>query len=234
MKRKNIVVISGAGISAESGISTFRDAGGLWEGHDIMEVASPQGWQKNMALVLDFYNKRRKQALSVEPNAAHIALADLEKSFDLKIITQNVDNLHEKAGSSHVLHLHGQLFESRSCGKENLIYPCLGDINSGDKCEEGYQLRPNIVWFGEQVPMMSAAVQLVQKANIIIVVGTSLVVYPAASLIDYASKNAHIYVIDPNIPFVEPRANLHLIADKATTGVAKVVKLLMKEIEIIK
>jgi len=230
--KKKIVVISGAGISAESGISTFRDAGGLWEGHDIMEVASPQGWQKNQSLVLDFYNKRRKQALAVLPNAAHKDLVKLEKKYEVHIITQNVDDLHERAGSKNVLHLHGQLFQSRSSGNEQLVFPCTEDINLGDICEEGHQIRPNIVWFGEQVPNMALATPLVQKADFIIVVGTSLAVYPAASMLDYANKNAQIYVVDPNIPFIDKQPNTYMYEEKASTGIAKIVKLLLKDTEI--
>jgi len=220
---KKIIVLSGAGISAESGIKTFRDSDGLWEGHDVMEVATPQGWKKNQELVLDFYNQRRKQALSSEPNAAHIALAELEKNFDVTIITQNVDNLHEKAGSIKVMHLHGELFKSRSTLDESLIYDMKGwELKQGDKCEKGSQLRPHIVWFGEEVPMMDVAIKETLKADIFIVIGTSLVVYPAASLVDYAPANAKIYVIDQNMPYISPRPNLVLIEEKATVGMKRV------------
>jgi NAD-dependent deacetylase len=221
---RKLVVLSGAGISAESGIKTFRDSDGLWEGHDIMEVASPQGWVKNRELVLDFYNKRRKQALEVKPNDAHLTLVDLEKYFEVHIITQNVDNLHEKAGSKNVLHLHGELFKSQSTIDPSLVYECKGDIKLGDKCEKGSQLRPFIVWFGEQVPMMNKAVEIVQKADILVVIGTSLVVYPAAGLLDYVSSKTEIYVIDKNMPYIEPRPNLHLIENTATEGTKQLFK----------
>ncbi|HFC01178.1 MAG TPA: NAD-dependent deacylase, partial [Phaeodactylibacter sp.] len=172
--KKKIVVLTGAGISAESGIKTFRDSGGLWEGHDVMEVASPEGWSRNQALVLDFYNKRRAQLLEVKPNAAHLALVDLEKKYEVHIVTQNVDDLHERAGSSHVVHLHGELLKVRSVGNERLVYDWAKDLNKGDLCEEGHQLRPHIVWFGEQVPMLEVAASIASTADIIIIVGTSM------------------------------------------------------------
>lgn len=219
-----IVVLTGAGISAESGIRTFRDSNGLWEGHDVMEVASPQGWQKNKALVLDFYNQRRKQALTAAPNAGHLALAKLEKEHDVQIITQNVDNLHEKAGSTNVLHLHGELFKSRSTFDENLVYEMdHWELKLGDKCEKGSQLRPHIVWFGEMVPLMEDAVHIARQADAFLVIGTSLVVYPAASLIDFVPFAAPKYIIDPNIPDVREDNNLHFIAEPATTGVQKAI-----------
>jgi NAD-dependent deacetylase len=227
MKQK-IVILSGAGISAESGIQTFRDADGLWEGHDIMEVATPQGWQKNPALVLDFYNQRRKQADSVKPNAAHYALVELEKKYDVTIITQNVDNLHEKAGSKKVIHLHGELFQSRSTVDKNLVYNMKGwELKLGDKCEKGSQLRPNIVWFGEEVPMIETAADIASTADIFIVIGTSLVVYPAAGLVQYAPKKAKVYVVDLNMPHVDSRPNLVLIEEKATVGMERILKELM-------
>lgn len=227
MKQK-IVVLSGAGISAESGIQTFRDADGLWEGHDIMEVATPQGWQKNPALVLDFYNQRRKQADSVKPNAAHYALVELEKKYDVTIITQNVDNLHEKAGSKNVIHLHGELFQSRSTVDKNLVYNMKGwELKLGDKCEKGSQLRPNIVWFGEEVPMIEPAADIASTADIFIVIGTSLVVYPAAGLVEYAPKKAKVYVVDLNMPHVASRPNLVLMEEKATVGMERILKDLM-------
>ncbi|HEX8545605.1 MAG TPA: NAD-dependent deacylase [Cytophagaceae bacterium] len=216
---KKIVVLSGAGISAESGIKTFRDSGGLWEEHDIMEVASIDGWYKNKSLVLDFYNKRRKQALDANPNEGHLALTELEANYDVTIITQNVDNLHEKAGSTKVMHLHGELFKSRSTGDPRLIYDINGwELNLGDKCEKGTQLRPNIVWFGEAVPLMDDAIELVQKADIFIVVGTSLQVYPAAGLIDFVDDKIPKYIIDPNMPEVAARPNLFLIKEKGSVG----------------
>ncbi len=222
---KKIVVLSGAGISAESGIKTFRDSDGLWEGHDVMEVATPEGWKKNQALVLDFYNQRRKQALSVKPNAAHYALVELEKHYDVTVITQNVDNLHEKAGSSKVMHLHGELFKTRSTFDESLVYDMNGwELKKGDKCEKGSQLRPHIVWFGEEVPMMDAATKEAMKADIFIVIGTSLVVYPAAGLVDFAPATSKIYVVDQNMPYISPRPNMILIEEKATIGMKKILE----------
>ncbi|MEQ9413982.1 MAG: NAD-dependent deacylase [Cyclobacteriaceae bacterium] len=195
---KKLVALTGAGVSAESGIPTFRDAGGLWEGHDVMEVATPEGWAKNPSLVLEFYNQRRKKALEVIPNRGHEVLAELESDFDVTIITQNVDNLHERAGSTHVVHLHGSLFESRSSVDEQLVYPINGwEIKMGDQCEKGTQLRPNIVWFGELVYKMEEAADYAMQADIFIVVGTSLQVYPAASLIQYTRPHAQKIIIDP-------------------------------------
>ena len=196
--KKKLVVLTGAGISAESGIKTFRDADGLWEGHDIMEVASPIGWNKNPELVLDFYNKRRKQLHEVKPNLAHTILAELEQDFDVQIITQNVDNLHEQAGSSNVLHLHGELFKVRSTKNENYILDWKTDLILGDCDDSGYQLRPHIVWFGEAVPMLEQAVKITKTADIFAVIGTSMQVYPAASLIDYTPYAIPLYYIDKN------------------------------------
>lgn len=228
--KKKLVVLTGAGISAESGIATFRDANGLWEGHDVMEVASPQGWRKNPELVLDFYNQRRKNAADVKPNAGHLALAELEKDFEVRIITQNVDDLHERAGSTHVLHLHGKLFESRSTLDEKLVYPIEGwELKKGDKCERGSQLRPNIVWFGEPVPLMEQAVEETLQADIFLVVGTSLVVYPAAGLVDLVPEDVPVFVVDPHLPAVRKRPNLHLIEDKASTGMERVKQLLLEQ-----
>ncbi len=223
---KKIVVLTGAGISAESGVQTFRDANGLWHNHDIMEVASPQGWARNKELVLEFYNQRRRQLHEVQPNEGHKALVDLEKHYDTVIITQNVDDLHERAGSKNIIHLHGELFKVRSTGDENLIYEWKKDLNIGDKCEKGYQLRPHIVWFGEQVPMISVAAKEVMDADIMIIVGTSMQVYPAAGLVSYLKQGAPIYYIDPN-PHIsyelQRSANLEVVAEKASTGVRKVV-----------
>lgn len=225
-----IVVLTGAGISAESGIKTFRDADGLWEGHDVMEVASPQGWSRNRSLVLEFYNQRRKQALTSEPNTGHKALADLEEYFDVTIITQNVDNLHEKGGSTHVVHLHGELFKVRSTVDENLIYDLDGwELNEGDKCEKGSQLRPHIVWFGEMVPLMDTAARITAQADIFMVVGTSLVVYPAAGLLDMVPYTTPKFVIDPNLPISAGNEYLHLIEEPATTGVSKVRDILINQ-----
>ena len=200
MIKKKIVVLSGAGISAESGISTFRDANGLWENHRIEEVASPDGFLKNPELVLNFYNLRRRQLKEVKPNAAHVILAELEGNFDVDIITQNVDDLHERAGSTKVTHLHGELKKVRSIDNEDKIYDWENDLNIGDQDERGVQLRPHIVWFGEMVPEMEKASEIVSKADILIIIGTSMQVYPAASLIHNASKNCEIFVIDPNLP----------------------------------
>ncbi|MEP0367100.1 MAG: NAD-dependent deacylase [Cyclobacteriaceae bacterium] len=227
---KKIVILTGAGISAESGISTFRDAGGLWEGHDVMEVASPQGWAANRALVLDFYNQRRKQALAAKPNAGHLGLADLEKDFEVVIVTQNIDNLHEQAGSTNIIHLHGELFKVRSTLDENLIYDLDGwELKEGDKCEKGSQLRPHIVWFGEMVPMMEPAVEQAAQADIFMVVGTSLLVYPAAGLMNYTKPETPKFIIDPNLPEIRSTNNLHLFEEPASTGVAKAAEILRKE-----
>ena len=220
---KKLVALTGSGISAESGVKTFRDSGGLWEGYDVMEVATPQGWSKDPELVLEFYNQRRKQALTVEPNDGHRILAELENHFDVTVITQNVDNLHERAGSSKVIHLHGELFKCRSTVDENLVYDIEGwELKLGDKCDKGSQLRPHIVWFGELVPMMEVAVEETLKAEIFLVVGTSLVVYPAAGLLDYVSDEVPKYIVDPNMPDVYTRPKLHLIEEKASTGMKKV------------
>ena len=225
---KKLVVLSGAGISAESGIPTFRDSNGLWEGYDVMEVATPEGWAKNPALVLDFYNQRRKKALEVKPNRGHEVLAELEKYFDVTIVTQNVDHLHERAGSSHVLHLHGSLFESRSTADENLVYPIEGwELNVGQCCERGSQLRPNIVWFGEMVPMMEVAASYAAKADIFIVVGTSMVVYPAAGLIHYVPHDTMKYIVDPKRPEVGNVPFTTFIEDKASTGMEWVMRELL-------
>ncbi|WP_114751095.1 SIR2 family NAD-dependent protein deacylase [Pleomorphovibrio marinus] len=224
---KRLVVLTGAGISAESGISTFRDQNGLWEGHDVMEVASPEGWHKNRELVLDFYNQRRKACLNAKPNSAHLLLADLEKDFDVTIITQNVDDLHEKAGSSKVIHLHGELFKAQSTADPSLVYPVNGwEIKLGDKCEKGSQLRPFIVWFGEQVPMMESAINTAEQADIFAVVGTSLLVYPAAGLIMYCSAEVPKFLIDIKLPVLPAMQNLTKIEAKASTGVVKMAEIL--------
>lgn len=224
---KKLVVLTGAGISAESGIKTFRDAGGLWEGHDVMSVASPEGWRQNQELVLDFYNQRRKQALTVKPNIGHLTLADLEKDFDVTIVTQNIDNLHEKAGSSKIIHLHGELFKVKSTLDENLIYDLEGwELKTGDKCERGSQLRPHVVWFGEAVPMMEIAIREAMEADIFLVVGTSLLVYPAASLLDYVDEEIPKFLIDPNLPDIRAYKNLQMLAEPASTGMVKVAHLL--------
>lgn len=229
MSKKKIVVLTGAGISAESGISTFRDAGGLWEGHDIMEVASPQGWAKNKDLVLNFYNLRRAQLSSVEPNAGHTALVKLEEKYDVTIITQNVDDLHERAGSSHIVHLHGELVKVRSTLDSSLVYDWgYKEICIGDTCEKGSQLRPHIVWFGENVPMYGIAEQFAVRADIMLVVGTSLVVYPAAGLVDVAPRNTPVYIVDPNLPETRFNPMITKIAEPATIGLPKLVDELLQ------
>lgn len=217
---KKIAVLTGAGISAESGISTFRDSDGLWENFDIQKVASPEGWHENPELVLDFYNQRRRKLSEVQPNSAHIYLKELEKNYEVTVITQNVDDLHERAGSSNVIHLHGELLKSRSENDDSLIYDCPGDINLGDRAEDGAQLRPHIVWFGEMVPMLDKAVKIVEDCDIMLVIGTSLMVYPAASLIHYQSFDKPIYLIDPDRMIVVPKfPNLTVIQKTATEGV---------------
>jgi NAD-dependent deacetylase len=226
---KKLVALTGSGISAESGLKTFRDSGGLWEGHDITEVASPEGWYRNPSVVLEFYNQRRKQALKAEPNNGHLVLAWLEKYFNVTVITQNVDNLHERAGSTNVIHLHGELFKSRSTVDETLIYDIPGwELNPGDLCGKGSQLRPHIVWFGEMVPMMEAAIELTVSADIFLVIGTSLVVYPAAGLIEYVNEKSSIYIVDPNIPKVINRVNAEYIEEKASTGMENLKAKLLK------
>jgi len=223
---KKIVVLSGAGISAESGLKTFRDENGLWEGHDVMEVASPMAWENNRELVLDFYNQRRRQLLQVEPNAAHYALVELEKKYEVQIITQNVDDLHERAGSSNVLHLHGELLKARSTFDENLVMDWRKDIRNGDFCEHNKQLRPHIVWFGEAVPMFEKAVDHCTTADILIIVGTSMQVYPAAGLVDFIPKKCPVYFVDPK-PNISENTSLQIISKKAVEGIPKVVAQLL-------
>jgi NAD-dependent deacetylase len=220
--KKKLVVLSGAGVSAESGIKTFRDAGGLWEGHDVMEVASPEGFRKNPALVLDFYNQRRRQLFEVQPNKAHYIIAELEKDFDVTVITQNVDDLHERAGSSNVIHLHGELLKARSVNSYD-AFEWIEDIHLGDLHTDGHQLRPHIVWFGEAVPAIPNAVSVVEKADILIVIGTSLQVYPAAGLLDYANPKAMVYYIDPNPALIHNLNNpLEVLAMTGSEGMQKV------------
>jgi len=226
---KKLVVLTGAGISAESGIRTFRDAGGLWEGYRIEDVATPNAWLKDPALVTRFYNERRRNVLDAQPNAGHLGLVELEKYFEVQIITQNVDDLHERAGSSRIIHLHGELLKVRSCVVEELVYDRTTDVNIGDKCEKGHQLRPHIVWFGEAVPMMDVALQATMNADVFVVVGTSLVVYPAASLINYVRKGRPIYIIDPKRPDVSLPSNIHFIEKTATEGVTELINLLLKD-----
>ena len=219
--KKKLVVLTGAGISAESGIKTFRDADGLWEGHNVMDVATPEGWQKNSELVLDFYNQRRRQLHEVQPNLGHQILAELENEFEVTIITQNVDNLHEKAGSSNVIHLHGELLKVRSTKNHNYILDWETDLNSSDVDDKGHQLRPHIVWFGEEVPALEEAVTIVEKADILVIIGTSMQVYPAAGLIHYANQEIPIYYIDPNPASISNVWNpVEIIPMTATEGVA--------------
>ncbi len=225
---KKIVVLTGAGISAESGINTFRDANGLWEGHNIMEVASPSGFESNPSLVLDFYNKRRKQLFEVKPNNAHHNLKRLEDKYEVDIVTQNVDDLHERANSSNILHLHGELLKARSSKVNNHVCHWEKDIALGDLAEDGSQLRPHIVWFGEDVPLLEKAIKITEKADILIIIGTSMQVYPAASLINFIKEGIPIYFIDPK-PFVNKNAfnNLTIIKDVATSGTDKLLEMLM-------
>lgn len=223
---KRIVILTGAGISAESGLKTFRDADGLWEGHDIMDVASPVGWERNMKNVLEFYNQRRRQLLQVSPNEAHKALVKLETKFKVNIITQKIDDLHERAGSSHVLHLHGELLKVRSTFDEDLVLDWKDDVTLGDFCEHNHQLRPHVVWFGEPVPMFPKAVGLVENADAVIIIGTSMQVYPAAALLDFVAPKAPVYFIDPN-PSVHPR-DITFINKPATVGVPNLVSDLLK------
>ncbi len=225
---EKIIVLTGAGISAESGLKTFRDSDGLWEGYNIEDVATPEAWQRDPVLVQDFYNQRRRSVIEAEPNAAHFALARLQEKFDVTIITQNIDDLHERAGSKDVLHLHGLITRSRSSIDPKLTYPIEGwELRMDEKCELGSPLRPHVVWFGEDVPMISKAAQLCTTADLFILVGTSLAVYPAAGLVDYVPFDAPKYIIDPNIPSVGSTNNLYKIPEKATTGVVNLVNELM-------
>jgi NAD-dependent deacetylase len=219
MQNKNLVILSGAGMSAESGLRTFREMGGLWEEYDVMEVASPDAWRRDPELVMRFYNERRKQLLECSPNAGHIGIADLEKDFNVQIITQNVDDLHERAGSTNILHLHGELTKVRSTLDPSLIYKTDGwEVKIGDKCEKGSQLRPHIVWFGEAVPAIEDAIPIVKSADVVVIIGTSMNVYPAAGLIHYANDNIPVFLIDPNPPSTINK-NVEIIAEKAGRGV---------------
>ncbi|MBN2273191.1 MAG: NAD-dependent deacylase [Bacteroidales bacterium] len=227
---KKLVVLTGSGMSAESGLKTFRETGGLWEEYDVMEVASPEGWARNRQLVLRFYNERRAQLKNALPNAGHTGLKELEHDFDVHIITQNVDNLHEKAGSINVMHLHGILTQARSTYDTGLVYDIgYGEINEGDTCEKGYQLRPNIVWFGEPVPAIEEAAILVASADIFVVIGSSLVVYPAAGLIDYVHGQVPVFLIDPNDLEIPLYRKVRVIKEKAGKGVAMLQEILRKE-----
>jgi len=222
MNKKNLVVLTGAGISAESGLKTFRDSDGLWEGYDINEVATATAWRKNPELVLEFYNMRRKSVREAQPNAAHIALAELEKDFNVHIITQNIDDLHEKAGSTHILHLHGEILKMRSEKNPSLVYPIFDDIKPGDRAEDGAQLRPHIVWFEEEVPMMDEAVRITRGADIFLIVGTSLVVYPAAGLTNYAPWEIPKFIVDKKIPYTLTLYNSTAIEKGAGEGMQDV------------
>lgn len=226
MSKKKLVVLTGAGISAESGLKTFRDSDGLWEGYEVTEVATPRGWKKNPQLVLDFYNERRKNVADAKPNAAHFGLVELEKNYDVTIITQNIDNLHERAGSTNVLHLHGEIFKMRSEWDETLVSEIRGDIKLGDLAKDGAQLRPYIVWFEEPVPKIEEAVPIVFSADIFVIAGTSLVVYPAAGLINYVALAAPKFIIDKNIPYTSPMKNLTIIEKPATEGIKDLLRLL--------
>lgn len=225
--KKRLVVLTGAGISAESGIATFRDSGGLWENYDVMQVASPEGWAQNRELVNRFYNERRKQLEKAEPNAGHIGLVSLESSYEVHIITQNVDDLHERAGSSNVLHLHGELTKVRSCNDPSLVYDIgYREVSLEEKAEDGGMLRPHIVWFGEAVPAIEQAAMLSMSADVFVVIGTSLAVYPAAGLVQYAKKEAPVYLIDPNRPDGQQNFDYRFIQEPASTGVQKLIELL--------
>lgn len=219
MAKKHLVILTGAGISAESGLKTFRDSDGLWEGYDIAEVATPRAWKRNPQLVLEFYNMRRKNVLDAKPNAAHYGVAELEKYFDVTVITQNIDDLHERAGSSNVVHLHGEIFKMRSEQNESLIYPIKDDIHLGDCAEDGAQLRPHIVWFEEPVPMIETAIEITRSADLFAVIGTSLVVYPAAGLVNYAPYGIPKFILDKKIPYTSSLYNLTTIEKPASTGI---------------
>lgn len=228
MEKKKLVVLTGAGISAESGLKTFRDSDGLWEGYNVEDVATATAWRRNPALVQQFYNERRRNVLDASPNRAHQILAELESDFDVRIITQNIDDLHERGGSTAVLHLHGEILKMRSETDEDLIYPVTGDINMGDTADDGGQLRPHIVWFEEPVPMMEGAARLVMNADVFMIVGTSLVVYPAAGLVGYAPPFLPKFIVDKKIPYVSGLRNATTIEKPATEGLAEAVPLLKK------
>lgn len=226
MNKKHIVVLTGAGISAESGLKTFRDGDGLWNGYNVYDVATPGAWKKDPQLVLDFYNDRRRDVAAAEPNAAHIGLAALEKDFDVTIVTQNIDDLHERGGSGNIIHLHGEIFKMRSEANEELVYEIRGDIKLGDKADDGAQLRPYIVWFEEPVPMIEKAVSLMFNCDYFVVVGTSLQVYPAASLLHYAPPGLPKFIIDKKLPAIQKSATLTMIEKPATEGIQDLLQLL--------
>ena len=226
---KKLVVLSGAGISAESGVKTFRDDNGLWKTHRFEDLASPEAWKRNPGLVLEFYNQRRKQLLEVHPNPAHLALVNLEKKFDVTIITQNVDDLHERAGSKNILHLHGEIMKARSTADENLVYNIQGwELKLGDKCEKGSQLRPHVVWFGEPVDNIQKAVKITESADIFLVIGTSLLVYPAAGLVNYVPQQNPVFVVNPDARPIAGVQNLTVITEKAGKAVPELVEKLLQ------
>ena len=226
---KKLVVLSGAGISAESGVKTFRDDNGLWKTHRFEDLASPEAWKRNPGLVLEFYNQRRKQLLEVHPNPAHLALVNLEKKFDVTIITQNVDDLHERAGSKNILHLHGEIRKARSTADENLVYNIQGwELKMGDKCEKGSQLRPHVVWFGEPVDNIQKAVKITESADIFLVIGTSLLVYPAAGLVNYVPQQNPVFVVNPDARPIAGVQNLTVITEKAGKAVPELVEKLLQ------
>jgi NAD-dependent deacetylase len=229
MAKQKLVVLTGAGISAESGLKTFRDSDGLWEGYNVYEVATPRGFKTNPAMVLEFYNQRRKDVAKAQPNAAHMGLAALEKHFDVTIITQNIDDLHERGGSTNVLHLHGEIFKMRSVANSDKTYDIKGDIKLGDLAEDGSQLRPFIVWFEEEVTMIEVAAAVVAKADIFVVVGTSLQVYPAAGLIDIAKRSIPKFIIDKKIPYTSSLQNITMIEKTASEGIAELTELLINK-----
>ncbi len=226
---KRVIVFSGAGISAESGLKTFRDSDGLWENYNINEVATPQAWEANPKLVLDFYNLRRKQVIESKPNPAHFALAELEKHFDIQIITQNIDDLHERAGSTNITHLHGELLKARSTSTENTFLIKNHELNLGDKCPDNSQLRPDVVWFGEPVPKMMDAMKICKDADLLLIIGTSLTVYPAANLIEFVPEDCIKYLIDPNEISTSDIKNLTTIKEKASIGIPTLANILIKE-----
>jgi NAD-dependent deacetylase len=226
--KKNLVVLTGAGISAESGLKTFRDSDGLWMGYDVYQVATPEGWKKDPGLVLDFYNQRRKEVAKAFPNAAHKGISDFQNDFNVTVITQNIDDLHERAGSKNVVHLHGEIFKMRSVNDANTFYEIRNDIQFGQKAPDGFQLRPHVVWFGEAVPMIEEAAKIFSTADVFILVGTSLQVYPAAGLIDFLPAGIPKYIIDKNPPFIA--GNDFIVIEKlATEGVEKVKKLILRQ-----
>ncbi|MEP6949391.1 MAG: Sir2 family NAD-dependent protein deacetylase [Ginsengibacter sp.] len=224
---KQLVVLTGAGVSAESGLKTFRDSDGLWMGYDVYEVATPEGWKKNPTLVLDFYNMRRKEVAGALPNAAHKGIADLQEYFNVTVVTQNIDDLHERAGSKNVLHLHGEIFKMRGQKDENIFYEIKDDIHMGDMAPDKTQFRPQVVWFNEQVPMIIEAKKIMSRADIFVLVGTSLQVYPAAGLIDYLPADVPKYIIDKQPPYIPPHHNFYVIEKSATEGIKELLKILI-------